>query len=741
MTYYINAAVRITIFTLIFTSSFGIANAQVSKSASRISTSESEIKQVPVATRAVSSVKQVSSETKNQSVISVPIQTPVSVISRAVSTIAKNISDTPSISSSVSSKQPKYNPVPFAIATDKKNNTNEYNMLLSALNTSYAKVPVRNETTMTEKSFPFSRPVGITQLPVSRNVGSVYWFGGKTHNDAIGADLNMPSHTASSTNMQTWSYSTTDDPWIGRTESAGVYFQGKMYMVSGWNGMSGGCSPDVWSSVNGKGWNLSSTAPAWGQAPLGGRLGHTLVVMGSKMYLIGGMSCATNQGLGDVWVTGDSENWVQLTTNNSVIGQRFDHTAVVLNNKIYVMGGFKICDNSQGTCGYKNDVISSVDGVNWVVENEHAPWLRRSGHMSFVSGGKMYVLGGYSYTIPVLGNASNVWADPSTPNLTITTPSGESYQAQPGYYNDVWSSSDGVTWTQQTSQAEWIWRRDGAGFVIGSTMYVFGGTSQQTYTGFRNDAWKSTDNGAHWQQVSMGPQTHVPVVSHTAIVVPKNFGAGIIGSKPQTQVLQNGFLSQLGLVNLRGYVTTNTTSTQSWFETEFASGYGAFLPYMTSQTPHQTVSVGSNILVQHASLFPENSSSAIRTVVKNNIGTVVSDGMNANIPNCSDGTPHIWLTSPIGAETISGLGGETFYQNHTMTVTWGSCNLGIGETVTVRLARQGSPDMFYFTSANDGTETFQITTSNPSMWTGDYKVRVSNPVTGYFQSGLVHIVQ
>lgn len=145
--------------------------------------------------------------------------------------------------------------------------------------------------------------------------------------------------------------------------------------------------------------------------------------------------------------------------------------------------------------------------------------------------------------------------------------------------------------------------------------------------------------------------------------------------------------------------------------------------------------------IQEAVTFSENSWNATRIVAKNIIGTVVNEGMNTSIPDCSNGTPHIWLSTPVGSEIMSGLGGETFYQNYPMTVTWGSCNLASNEEITIRLSRYNSSDVFYFTSSNDESETILVTSTNPIIWQGDYLVRVSNTSTGYSQSGIIHIAQ
>jgi hypothetical protein len=724
---YNNQTLGIVALALIVSLS-GVAHAQVKSSSS--TQSKSRVTATTKNTSSSSTSAQSQSATSKKTSVDSVTATAASASKPVASAIQGIFSG--SQTSLQSQKVSEYKPIPFAFAIDEKNIAlDKYNTIISSLERVYSKIPVQKtpaEPTL-EKSFPFSRPVTISWPPRSKK-GLVYWFGGLTRSGTF--PVTIRSNTATSTNMQTWSYSSISatslspgDPWESRYASAGTYFQGKMYMVSGWNGVSGGCVPDVWSSVNGTGWNLSQSVPAWGQVPLGGRTGHQLVVMGTKMYLIGGRSCSNHQATGDVWATGDGENWSQLTTNNPILGPRFDHSAVVLNNKIYVMGGFKACDNGEGLCGYRNDVISSVDGVNWIVETNHAPWLRRSGHMSFVSGNKMYVLGGQSYTIPELGVASNIWIDPASPNLTITNSAGETYSPPHAFYNDVWSSTDGVSWIQKTSQAEWIWRRDAAGFVMGSTMYVFGGTSEQTYTGFRNDVWKSTDNGVHWSLVSMGPDTHPVIVDHTVVVPPKNFGAGILGMKPSVQVLRTGPLATLGMARLRGYVTPNIANTKSWFE--FGQEYSQLLPYNTAHTAEQVVPLGSNSLIEQTVSFPESLVSyATRIVAKNTIGTVVSSGMYFTVPDCASGLPQIWITSPIGNEIISGLGGETFYQNNPMTVSWNSCNLLANEQITIRLDRQGSTDSFYFYSPNDGSETFQITASNPSMWVGNYKIYVSS---------------
>ena len=63
--------------------------------------------------------------------------------------------------------------------------------------------------------------------------------------------------------------------------------------------------------------------------------------------------------------------------------------------------------------------------------------------------------------------------------------------------NDVWYSSDGVTWTQATASAAFAPRWYHSSIVHDGKMWVIGGRSFE-------DIWSSTD-GVTWFQESTGP--------------------------------------------------------------------------------------------------------------------------------------------------------------------------------------------------------------------------------------------
>lgn len=119
-----------------------------------------------------------------------------------------------------------------------------------------------------------------------------------------------------------------------------------------------------------------------------------------------------------------------------------------------------------------NDVWSSPDGENWTQVTAAAPWQIRDRLEPLVFNGRLYITGGRTG-----GDAGP-------------------------YHNDVWSTIDGITWTEETDDAGWPGRRDHAFYKVGSRMYVSSGR-QQAATTF-NDIWSSAD-GAAWTQEADAP--------------------------------------------------------------------------------------------------------------------------------------------------------------------------------------------------------------------------------------------
>ncbi|HEX6860205.1 MAG TPA: kelch repeat-containing protein [Caulobacteraceae bacterium] len=65
-------------------------------------------------------------------------------------------------------------------------------------------------------------------------------------------------------------------------------------------------------------------------------------------------------------------------------------------------------------------------------------------------------------------------------------------------YNDVWRSTDGLTWTRVLSNAPWTPRSGAQAFVYKNRLWLIGGADAD---GLTNDVWFTTD-GASWVQVT-----------------------------------------------------------------------------------------------------------------------------------------------------------------------------------------------------------------------------------------------
>ena len=87
---------------------------------------------------------------------------------------------------------------------------------------------------------------------------------------------------------------------------------------------------------------------------------------------------------------------------------------------------------------------------------EHAPWAPRSGHSTVALDGKLWVIGG------------------ATGSATL---------------NDVWSSQDGCTWTQENAQAPWTTRSVHTSVAFDDRLWIFGG--EAAIGAPNNETWKS----------------------------------------------------------------------------------------------------------------------------------------------------------------------------------------------------------------------------------------------------------
>lgn len=237
-----------------------------------------------------------------------------------------------------------------------------------------------------------------------------------------------------------WSLIEKSAPWLHSDLPMNITFADKMWIMGGWHkGRLPGHSANnqVWSSGDGVKWDQVTASAGWSP-----RLGAGLVEHHSRMWMLGG---AENYYFGDdaslkndVWSSADGKAW-KLETAKAAWLPRAYHQAVVLNDKIYVLGG----GNYVPAYHAKNDVWSSSDGVNWTCETESAPWEPRLWFSAAVYRGRMWVLGGWS--------------------------------KEKDNFGDVWHSADGKNWQRLETKTCWKARHEHSVFVFQDKLWIAGG--------------------------------------------------------------------------------------------------------------------------------------------------------------------------------------------------------------------------------------------------------------------------
>lgn len=164
----------------------------------------------------------------------------------------------------------------------------------------------------------------------------------------------------------------------------------------------------------------------------------------------------------------------KLHTDN-IWSKRQDFASVVFNDEIYIIGGYDITVRGEKDC-YREDVYKSSDGKNWTLLNDNTPFKGRRGLRASVFDGYIYVVGGF-------------YADDET--------------GERGYKNDVWRSTDGITWLEVSKNLPTPWspRKDFGMVSTSSAIYIFGGFCQDgTGPQYLDDVWKF--DGSSWTQLT-----------------------------------------------------------------------------------------------------------------------------------------------------------------------------------------------------------------------------------------------
>ncbi|WP_437222840.1 hypothetical protein SH661x_002964 [Planctomicrobium sp. SH661] len=302
--------------------------------------------------------------------------------------------------------------------------------------------------------------------------------------------INLHETLRAETPEYEWEKITLNAPFAPRDGAGILSLNGKMFLLGGWNPLQKDretfpriCNNEVWSSSDGRSWDLVkpntlTASPFDPTSDWEGRHTAGYAVFRDRMWIIGG-DCNQGHYQNDVWNSVDGKQWAQVNAGKDVPwGPRALHHTVVHDDRLWVMGGQTMPAFAPAEEKFYSDIWTSTDGVNWKEVRPEGPHWSARGMIggSAVMNGRIWILGGGTYETP-------------------TTPERK-------FYNDVWSSSDGVHWKEHTSKAPWKPRQYHDVAVWDERLWVMEGYS--TPEGNRNDVWHSSD-GVNWTEIPNTP--------------------------------------------------------------------------------------------------------------------------------------------------------------------------------------------------------------------------------------------
>lgn len=235
-----------------------------------------------------------------------------------------------------------------------------------------------------------------------------------------------------------------------------------------------------------------------------------------KLWLFGAQSGSFGAFTRGVYTSTDGATWTAVASpkdnlDNPVPFAERQTAVFGFKNKMWLLGGL-IPEIGFSFSKVTNQVWSSTDGINWTVKapgTDEPWWSIRERIPAVVFKDKLFIVGGNAY--PAFGNANSTGAA----------------------YNDVWSSTDGNTWTQVTAAAAFLPRTNPAVFVHKDKLYVVGG--KDNGGNLLNDVWTSTD-GNSWTQLTTA-SAFTPRWGHQVVVY--NNQLFLVGGETSTTETSN----------------------------------------------------------------------------------------------------------------------------------------------------------------------------------------------------------
>jgi len=278
-----------------------------------------------------------------------------------------------------------------------------------------------------------------------------------------------------------WTQLTGKAPWSPRDGTALLVHNDSLWVFGGSASNQILDVGDGWSSINGIDWRKEVDRAAW--TPSGQSMSVTFA---GRLWRMGGFVVQESQVLpiGEIWSSADGRTWT-LATAAPAWRPRGGGALVVHNGRLWLLGGTRHPRN-EGDQPALGDVWSTENGVDWTEVAANAPWKPRAFHSVIVHNGRLWVIGG------------GHWGK------------------NPMFYRDVWSSLDGIKWTEHSSKGAWPGRIWATAASYKGLLWIMGG-SIGPRGGSTNDTWYSND-GRDWYPYLAAKPWPPPRAAHSSIV-------------------------------------------------------------------------------------------------------------------------------------------------------------------------------------------------------------------------------
>jgi hypothetical protein len=281
-----------------------------------------------------------------------------------------------------------------------------------------------------------------------------------------------------------WQQLTADAGWGNNHNLVAGYFNSKFYAWGAtYSSFANAVTGGMYTSTDGATWTKIAAVDNKGDSVPKSEYSALITGFNSKMFFLGGhrpgVGFAFDFVTNNTYSTSDGTAWTVsapvVATDRFSIRERIG--AVVLNNKIFVIGGnaYPFGGNVNSTGTPYNDVWSSPDGAVWTNVTTAAAFPARSNPAVFVYNNQIWVVGG-------------------------KTSGGI-------YLSDVWKSSDGATWTQVTTTTAFTGRFGHNVAVYNNEIFLACG---ENAGGVLGDLWVSEDSGVNWTLVQAGDVRALP---------------------------------------------------------------------------------------------------------------------------------------------------------------------------------------------------------------------------------------